>query len=1449
MNTRTSHGLAVGFYLKPLRMLVGGALAASALFAAEPAPVAPPETFATAADRPVDTTHDKNLYVVGYAHLDTQWRWTYPQVTGEFIANTLRDNFALIEKYPNYVFNFSGSRRYEMMEEYYPAEFAQLKKYVAAGRWFPAGSSVDEADSIVPSAESLVRHMLYGNHYFRRTFGVASDEFMLPDCFGFPYALPTILAHGGVKGFSTQKLTWGSAVGIPFKVGVWEGPDGSSVVAALDPGSYTGKVTEDLSRSDSWLARINATGEQSGAYVDYHYYGTGDRGGAPAEDSVKWIERSVAGQGPVRVISSRSDQMFNDLRPEQIAKLPRYKGELLLTQHSSGSISSEAYMKRWNRKNELLADAAERASVVAAWLGATPYPSKKLYDAWDLVLGSQMHDMLPGTSLPKAYDFCWNDEVLAGNQFSSVLTHAVGGIAEALDTRAQGVALVVFNPLSIAREDVVEATVTFPSGAPTAVAVFGADGHSVPAQILGRDGNRLRIAFVASVASVSYTSFDVRPMPAAAIDSSLHASTTGLENSHYRVGIAPNGDIASIYDKVAGRELLAAPMRLAFQYEKPQLYPAWNMDWEDQQKPPRAYVEGPAQVRVVESGPARVAVEIEREAEGSRFVQTVRLAAGAAGDRVEFANRIDWQTRESCLKAAFPFTVHNPLATYDTQVGTVQRGNDDPKKYEVPQHEWFGLDALDGSFGVAVLNDSKYGSDKPDDNTLRLTLLYTPGVRNKYQDQASQDLGRHDVLYAVTSHAGDWRQGQVPWAAERLNEPLVAFQTPPHAGPLGRSFSAFSVSAPNVALEAVKKAEDSDEVIVRFQELAGAKAQGVRLTAGGGIVAAREVDAQERPLGPADVQQGALVFEMRGYGLRAFALKLAAPRTPVTAPVSQPVPLPYNQDVVSTNGNRGDGRFDAEGRTYPAEQLPATVTAEGVSFAMGSTVDGKLNAVAAHGQVIALPTGDFDRVYLLAAADGDTSGRFAIDTQSTELRVQNWTGFIGQWDRRLWEGEVPELSYTWFNALAGLEPGYTKRDPVAWFCSHRHSPTGDDYYRYSYLFKYELPLPRGAKTLTLPDNPKIRVFAVSVARDTHDATVPATPLFDRLDDHRPTAPAFAPAAGHFNDATTVKIQHPLYWHTGGLHYTLDGSTPTLASPTYADAITLNRSTVVTACEFDLAGQPGPIARCDYAIDDTTVPKAVSAVATGESALRVVFSEPVQPDDADALAHYVLAGGARVVSATATSARTVLLRLSAPVGADDTLTVSGVRDDSPAQNRLVSQTMKIDTAKPVYTYPRLASGQTLDVKVPALPVAKGQSWTMNVFVHADRPIDNRTLIAGFGRVDNIGNATGRYFGKFANGIHVWGRGPAELESTTPLAIGKWQMLTATYDGTTLRLLVDGHEVSSIEASLGADQPLVQLAPLDQWDHERRFQGELRDFAIWGRVLSNDAVQLLRESAKE
>lgn len=653
-------------------------------------------------------------------------------------------------------------------------------------------------------------------------------------------------------------------MGIPFTIGTGVGPDGQSILAALNPGDYTGKIKVDLTTNETWTTPVRQNGEQYGVYADYMYYGTGDVGGAPEEESVAWLEKSLekSRTSDFKVVSSRADEFFLAITPEQKKKLPVYKGEFLLTNHSAGSITSQAAMKRWKRKNEFLGFEAEAASVIADWLGGAPYDQDKLTEAWRLVCAAQFHDILPGTSIPRAYEFSWNDEVLAANLFSGVLVDAIGAVARALETRSSGFPLVVFNPLPFEREDVVEAWVDFRE-APKPCRVFGPDGREVPAQIGEGKGHRAKVVFLARVASLAYRVFEVRasaqPWP---IPTGLRVSPDALENDRYAVKINREGDVSSIFDKKAKRELLAGAVRLSFHYGKPQQWLAWNMDWEDRIKPPLGYVEGLAKITILETGPARVAIQIEREARGSRFIQVVRLAANGASDRVEFYHLIDWATKESSLKAAFPLTVSNPVATYNWGIGTIERGSNDPKKFEVPSHLWFNLTDKSGAYGVSVLEDCKYGSDKPTDNILRLTLLYTPGVRRWPKEQAYQDFGRHEILCALRGHQGDWRRGHTGAQALRLNQPLLAFQTEAHKGMLGRTFSFLNLSHPNLRILAIKKAENSPEIVIRLVETEGQAVSGATLTLATPILAAREVNGLEEEIGSARVHKGALVFDV-----------------------------------------------------------------------------------------------------------------------------------------------------------------------------------------------------------------------------------------------------------------------------------------------------------------------------------------------------------------------------------------------------------------------------------------------------------------------------------------------------------------------------------------------------------------------------------------------------------
>jgi alpha-mannosidase len=905
------------------------------------------------------------------------------------------------------------------------------------------------------------------------------------------------------------------------------------VIAVLNAGGFNSPLNGNLSHDPTWLNRINLNGKVSGVFADFRYLGIGDTGGAPREGSVKTLEDVVsmssstlrpalggpdpqatpsarsdpAVQGLLRVISARSDQIFRDIlsmKPDPIPGLPRYKGDLELVEHSAGSLTSQAYQKRWNRQNELLADAAERASVAAEWLGARPYPLERLNRAWRLVMSGQFHDILPGTAIPEAFEFAWNDDVLAMNQFADVLTSATEVVASGLDTRAKGTAMVVYNPLNIEREDVVKTMVAFPTGVPPSVRVFGSDGNEVPAQLAGTN----QVLFLAKVPSVGYAVFDVRPAESYASPSPLKVTESSLENARYRVQLNQNGDVASIFDKVVNKELLSAPARLALKHDFPKDWPAWNMDWADQTNPPRAYVQGTPKFRITENGPARVAVEVARETEGSKFVQTIRLCAGEAGNRVEFGMVVDWKITNSNLKATFPLTASNPVATYNLDVGTIQRGNDKTNQYEVVSHQWIDLTDQQGGYGVTVLTDCKYGSDKPDDNTLRLTLLRTPGVRSSHPDQGTQDFGHHEFSYGLAAHAGDWRQAQTDWQAQRLNQPLIAFESAQHDGALGRRFSLLKVDNSRVRVLALKKAEESDEVIVRLVEIEGKVQRGVHLSFAAAIAAAREVNGQEQPVGNASLTAGTLVTDFQPYQLHTFAVKLAAAPSKAAGLGSAPVRLPYDCSVTTLTGERTTSGFDNAGGSLPAEMLPQDIAYNGIHFLLAPALAGKPNAVSAHGQSISLPSGKFQRLYLLAAAaGGDQKATFRVGDAARELTIQDWGGFIGSWDNRIWKsnaktGNPPRrdasIRMHTMSEYEGLEPGFIKRAPVAWFSSHYHTAEGvNEPYAYAYLFAYALDLPASVKTLTLPENGKIRILAATVAEESGQAW-PAQPLYDTM---------------------------------------------------------------------------------------------------------------------------------------------------------------------------------------------------------------------------------------------------------------------------------------------------------------------------------------------------------------
>ena len=349
---------------------------------------------------------EMKAYMVADAHLDTQWNWDVQATIRDHIRNTLTQNLFLFKQYPDYIFNFEGAVKYSWMKEYYPIQYEEMKRYVAQGRWHITGSSWDANETIICSPESWLRNVLLGQTFYRTEFNTEGTDIFLPDCFGFGYTLPTLAAHCGLIGFSSQKLMWRTKPfyeggrRYPFTVGLWQGIDGSRIMMTHGFNYAQRYDDADLSKNENLINEI----KESPLNIAYRYYGTGDIGGSPTLASVRAVEKGIHGDGPVQVVSATSDQIYKDFMPyDQHPELPVFDGELPMDVHGNGCYTSQAAMKLYNRQNEHLGDAAERSAVMADWLGTARYPGAQLTQTWQRVIWHQFHDDVTGTSIPRAY--------------------------------------------------------------------------------------------------------------------------------------------------------------------------------------------------------------------------------------------------------------------------------------------------------------------------------------------------------------------------------------------------------------------------------------------------------------------------------------------------------------------------------------------------------------------------------------------------------------------------------------------------------------------------------------------------------------------------------------------------------------------------------------------------------------------------------------------------------------------------------------------------------------------------------------------------------------------------------------------------------------------------------------------------------------------------------------
>ncbi len=745
-----------------------------------------------------------DVTAVGHSHIDTAWLWPLRETVRK-CSRTFSTVLKYMETYPEYRYIQSQPQLYAFMKEKFPGLYARIKQAVADGRWEPEGGMWVEADCNVPSGEALVRQFLYGMHFFREEFGVECQIMWLPDVFGYSAALPQILQGCGIRYFLTQKLSWNQFNPIPHHTFYWEGIDGSRVLAHFPPAdTYNGLVTpqellhgernfRDKDRADTWL----------------YLYGYGDGGGGVTKPMLEAARRMENVEGLPRVAQGFAHDWF--VRTEANGRdLRTWVGELYFERHR-GTYTTQAKNKWENRRCELLLRDAEFLAALHPG-GAAAYPATAIEAAWKLVLLNQFHDILPGSSIGWVYEDSQRQYAEVHQSADAVIADALDAFAAKIQTDGMTNPVLIWNTLSFARGGLI----SLPWTGSGKVIAQAPKGELYRTQLCEEDGRRNLLVEVNDAPSMGYVVYDIRRGRFAKdIGDTVTATPTTLENGLVRVVLDERGGVVSFYDKGLEREVIApGATGNLFQLhdDHPINWDAWDIDPFAEEICTDLLT--PATVTVTEHGPLRATVKVQRPLTASAtLTQHIRLEANSR--RLDFVTTIDWRESHVMLKVAFPVAVHSGRATFEIQYGHVERPTHrntswDIARFEVPAHKW--ADISESDFGVALLNDGKYGYDVKG-STLRLTLLRAP----KAPDPEA-DMGVHTFTYSLLPHRGDVVNSGVPLAGYDLNVPLRTMKLPVHEGVLAPTHSYFRLDKHNLLIESVKRAEDGDGLIVRLYE-------------------------------------------------------------------------------------------------------------------------------------------------------------------------------------------------------------------------------------------------------------------------------------------------------------------------------------------------------------------------------------------------------------------------------------------------------------------------------------------------------------------------------------------------------------------------------------------------------------------------------------------------------
>lgn len=772
------------------------------------------------------------MHMVGQSHIDIAWLWPVRETVRK-VGRTFSTVCALMDQYPDFRYSQSQPQLYAYAKSEYPQLYARMKAFIAEGRWELVGGMWVEPDLNLPSGESLVRQMLYGQLFYEREFGKRSVIEWLPDTFGYCASLPQLLKQAGIQAFMTTKLGWNDTNKFPYELFQWVGIDGTAILSYQNHGLNEHTHAEDIQKH--W---------ESYSHKDQHdelmlLYGHGDGGGGVTHGMVEGVRRAGVMPGlPVPRFAAAADFFAGIAKRQPV--LPQWHGDLYLELHR-GTFTTHARNKRNNRKAEVLYREAElwgRFTVPAAEGRARAAQGEELLrKGWELMLLNQFHDIIPGTAIPEVYAtsakdyeriFAWGNEALA---------ISLQELAAAVDTRGEGKPYLLFNSLGWSREEVVEIT----GGAELAqwqpydglqlldFELLAPDSGTGAGDSDSDDQYRM---FIRVPAIPAFGWKTLRLQAAEAVrEPALSAAASGLmqpladipdvwETPEYSLRFNAAGEIVGWLDKAAGRELIPAGRKaneLQLFSDTPTYWDAWDIDPRYEQQ--RAEAAQLLSRKVLLRGSAVHILRFRWLLNDSEIEQELILYPGRR--RVDFRTTVHWRERHKLLKVAFPLDIVAAKAACEIPFGAIERPAHrntswEQAQFEVCAHRF--IDYSEHGYGVSLLNDCKYGTDSKD-GLLRLSLLRAPSWPD-----AAADQGRHIFTYSLFPHEGDWRGGHTVREAAALNHPLTGVFADSHQGPLPAVHSVLGLQSRHVVLDTVKAAEAGDGgTILRFYESAGGR--------------------------------------------------------------------------------------------------------------------------------------------------------------------------------------------------------------------------------------------------------------------------------------------------------------------------------------------------------------------------------------------------------------------------------------------------------------------------------------------------------------------------------------------------------------------------------------------------------------------------------------------------